>query len=157
LAKGKSDSSPAKYVKKENVNIVEVDSEYDSSQYSVPIIKIPILVPNSKGKKMLEEALMDYVATVSIIDTKIVKEKNLRTEPSPKQYRLRQTFSNKTEVTIRMIKEHVTIPSKSFTSKKPVPLLVAPLNHSKIILGMPFFKQENIGIQPAIRDLIIPT
>src|SRR5271154_2672523 len=56
-----------------------------------------------------------------------------------------------------MVKEHITIPSKSFTSKKPVPLLVAPLNHSKIILGMPFFKQENIGIQPAIRDLIIPT
>ena len=55
-----------------------------------------------------------------------------------------------------MIKEHVTIPSKGFTSKKPVPLLVAPLNHSKIILGMPFFKEENIGIQPATRDLIIP-
>src|SRR5271154_3834981 len=55
-----------------------------------------------------------------------------------------------------MVKEHITIPSKSFTSKKPVPLLVASLNHSKIILGMPFFKQENIGIQPATRDLIIP-
>jgi hypothetical protein len=39
--------------------------------------------------------------------------------------------------------------------KKLVPLLVAPLNYSKIILGMPFFKQENIGIQPAIRDLIL--
>ena len=56
-----------------------------------------------------------------------------------------------------MVKEHVTIPSKGFTSKKPVPLLVAPLNHSKIILRMPFFKQENIGIQPATHDLIIPT
>jgi hypothetical protein len=85
LAKGKSDSSPTKsYVKKEIVNIVEADSESESSQYSVPIIKIPILMPNSKGKKMLEEALMDYGATVSIIDTKTVKEKNLRTEPSPK-------------------------------------------------------------------------
>ena len=158
LAKGKSDSSPAKtYVKRESVNVVEADSESDSSQYSVPTIKIPILVPNSKGKKMLEEALMDCGATVSIIDTETVKEKNLRTEPSPKRYRLRQAFSNKTEVATRMVKEHITIPSKSFTSKKPVPLLVAPLNHSKIILGMPFFKQENIGIQPATRDLIIPT
>ena len=55
-----------------------------------------------------------------------------------------------------MVKEHITISSKDFTSKKPVPLLVAPLNHSKIILGMPFFKQENIGIQPATRDLILP-
>jgi hypothetical protein len=72
------------YIKKETVNIVEVDSESDSSQYSVPIIKIPILISNSKGKKILEEALVDYGATVSIIDIKIVKEKNLRTEPSPK-------------------------------------------------------------------------
>jgi hypothetical protein len=55
-----------------------------------------------------------------------------------------------------MIKEYVTISSKEFTSKKPVPLLVAPLNYSEIILGMLFFKQENIGIQPATRDLIIP-
>ena len=55
-----------------------------------------------------------------------------------------------------MVKEHITIPSKEFTSRKPVPLLVAPLNYSKVILGMPFFKQENIGIQPATRDLIIP-
>jgi hypothetical protein len=157
LAKGKSDSSPTKYVKKETVNAVEVDSESDSSQYSVPIIKIPILIPNSKDKKILEEALMDYGATVSIIDTKIVKEKNLRTEPSPKRYRLYQAFSNKTEVTTRMIKEYITIPSKSFISKKPIPLLVTPLNHSKIILGIPFFKQENIGIQPATHDLIIPT
>jgi hypothetical protein len=128
------------YVKKETVNIVEVDSESDSSQYSVPIIKIPILISNSKGKKMLEEALMDYGAIISIIDIKIIKEKNLRTEPSPKQYRLHQAFSNKTEVTIRMIKEYISIPSKSFISKKPIPLLVTLLNHSRIILGIPFFK-----------------
>jgi hypothetical protein len=85
LIKGKSDSSPTKpYIKKEIVNIIEVDSESESSQYSVPIIKIPILIPNSKGKKILEEALMDYGATISIIDIKTVKEKNLRTEPSSK-------------------------------------------------------------------------
>jgi hypothetical protein len=141
LVKGKSGSSPAKmYVKKEIINAVEADSQSDSSQYSVPIIKIPILVPNSKDKKMLEEALMDYGVIVSIIDTKIIKKKNLRTEPSPKQYRLRQVFSNKTEVVIRMIKEYITILSKSFTSKKPIPLLITPLNHSRIILGIPFFK-----------------
>jgi hypothetical protein len=128
------------YVKKETVNIIEVDSESDSSQYSVPIIKIPILIPNSKDKKILEEALMDYGVTVSIIDIKTVKEKKLRTEPSPKRYRLRQVFSNKTEVIIRMIKEYITIPSKSFISKKSIPLLITPLNHSKIILGIPFFK-----------------
>jgi hypothetical protein len=105
---------------------------------------------------MLEEALMDCGATVSLIDPKTVREGNLRTEATPQRYRLRQAFSNKTEVVIRMIKEYITIPSKEFMSKKPVPLLVAPLNHSKIILGMPFFKQENIGIQPATHDLIMP-
>jgi hypothetical protein len=72
------------YIKKEIINIVEVDSESDSSQYSVPIIKIPILVSNSKDKKILEEALMDYGATVSIIDTEIIKEKDLRIESSSK-------------------------------------------------------------------------
>jgi hypothetical protein len=88
------------YIKRETINIIEVDSESDSSQYSVLIIKIPILVPNSKGKKILEEALMDYEATVSIIDIETIKEKNLRTEPSSKRYRLYQIFSNETEVII---------------------------------------------------------
>jgi hypothetical protein len=54
-----------------------------------------------------------------------------------------------------MIKEYITISSKEFTSKKLVPLLVALLNYSEIILGMPFFKQENIEIQPVTRDLIL--
>jgi hypothetical protein len=85
LVKNKSGSSPTKiYVKKEIINTVEVDSQSNSSQYSVPIIKIPILIPNSKDKKILEEALMDYGVIVSIIDIKIIKEKNLRTESSPK-------------------------------------------------------------------------
>jgi hypothetical protein len=73
-----------KYIKKEIINIIEVDSESDSSQYSIPIIKIPILIPNSKDKKILEEVLMDYGIIISIIDNKIVKEKNLRIESSSK-------------------------------------------------------------------------
>jgi hypothetical protein len=72
------------YIKKEIINIIEVDNQSDSSQYSIPIIKIPILIPNSKDKKILEEILMDYGVIVSIIDIKIIKEKNLRTESSPK-------------------------------------------------------------------------
>jgi hypothetical protein len=157
LNKGKSDGSPARtYVKKETTNVVEADSESDLSQYSVSIIRILILVPNSKGKKMLEETLIDCGATVSLIDSKTVKEEKFRTEATPQPYRLHQAFSNKTEVATRIVKKHITIPSKEFTSKKPVLLLVAPLNHSKVILRIPFFKQENIGIQPATRDLILP-
>jgi hypothetical protein len=73
-----------KYIKRENINIIEIDNEYDSSQYSIPIIKIPILVSNSKDKKILEEVLMDYGIIISIIDIKIIKEKNLRIESSSK-------------------------------------------------------------------------
>jgi hypothetical protein len=73
-----------KYIKKEIINIIEVDSKSDSSQYSIPIIKIRILILNSKDKKILEEVLMDYGVTVLIIDIKIIKEKNLRTESSSK-------------------------------------------------------------------------
>jgi UDP-glucose 4-epimerase len=73
-----------KYIKKEAVNIIEIDNESDSSQYSVPIIKIPILVSNLKDKKILEEVLMDYGVIISIIDTEIIKEKNLRMESSSK-------------------------------------------------------------------------
>jgi uncharacterized protein YuzE len=157
-AKGKSAGSPAKtYVKTEKVNVIEADSESDSSHYyAAPTMRIPILLPNSKGKKMLEDALIDCGASVSLIDPKTVKDKNLRTEAAPHRYRLRQAFSDQTQVASRMVREHVTIPSKDFTSKKPVPLLIAPLNHSKIVLGMPFFKQEDIGIQPATCDLIVP-
>jgi hypothetical protein len=88
------------YIKREIVNIIEIDNESDSSQYSIPIIKIPILISNSKDKKILEEALMDYGVSISIIDIKIIKEKNLRIESSSKRYRLYQIFSNKMEVII---------------------------------------------------------
>jgi hypothetical protein len=81
----KSNNNPIKsYIKKETINIIEVDNESDSSQYSIPIIKIPILVSNSKDKKILEEVLMDYGVIISIIDIEIIKEKNLRTESSSK-------------------------------------------------------------------------
>ena len=71
------------YVKKETTNIIEVDSESDSSQYSVLTIRMLILVPNSKGKKMLENALIDCGATVSLIDSKTIKEGKFRTEATP--------------------------------------------------------------------------
>jgi hypothetical protein len=73
-----------KYIKRENINIIEIDNKYDSSQYSIPIIKIPILISNSKDKKILEEILIDYGIIILIIDIKIIKEKNLRTESSSK-------------------------------------------------------------------------
>jgi hypothetical protein len=79
--KSKLDSSPARtYIKKETTNIIEVDSESDSSQYSILIIRILILVLNSKGKKMLENALIDCRVTISLIDSKTIKEEKFRTE-----------------------------------------------------------------------------
>jgi hypothetical protein len=72
------------YIKRETINIIVIDNESNLSQYSIPIIKIPILISNSKDKKILKEALMDYGVIISIIDNKIVKEKNLRIEPSSK-------------------------------------------------------------------------
>jgi hypothetical protein len=74
------------YVKKETANIVEADSKSDSSQYSILIIKISILVLNSKGKKMLENALIDCGATVSLIDLKTIKEEKYRTEATLYRY-----------------------------------------------------------------------
>jgi hypothetical protein len=84
-------------------------------------MRILILLPNSKGKKMLEEALIDCGASVSLIDPKTVKDKDLRTEATPHPYRLHQAFSDQTQVATHMVREHVTIPSKDFTSRKPVP------------------------------------
>jgi hypothetical protein len=81
IIKDKSDNNPMKiYIKRETINIIEIDNKSDSSQYSIPIIKIPILVSNLKDKKILEEVLMDYGVIISIIDIKIIKKKNLRIE-----------------------------------------------------------------------------
>jgi hypothetical protein len=74
--KSKSDT----YIKKETANIVEVDSESDSSQYSISTIRVPILVLNSKGKKILRNALIDCGATVSLIDLRTVKKGKFRTK-----------------------------------------------------------------------------
>jgi hypothetical protein len=68
------------YIKKETTNIIEVDSESNSSQYSILIIRILILVLNLKGKKILENALIDYRATISLINSKTIKEEKFRTE-----------------------------------------------------------------------------
>jgi hypothetical protein len=84
--KGRLDSLARMYVKKETANIIEADSESDSSQYSILIIKIPILVLNSKGKKMLENALIDCGATVLLIDSKTIKEEKYRTEATLYRY-----------------------------------------------------------------------
>jgi hypothetical protein len=81
LNKGKSDSSLARtYVKKKTTNVIEADSESDLSQYSISIIRMLILVLNSKSKKILEETLIDYRITVSLIDSKTIKEEKFRTE-----------------------------------------------------------------------------
>jgi hypothetical protein len=74
--KSKSDT----YIKKETTNIIEVDSESNSSQYSILTIKVSILVLNSKGKKMLRNALIDYRATISLIDLKTIKKEKFRIE-----------------------------------------------------------------------------
>jgi hypothetical protein len=78
--KSKLDSLARIYIKKETTNIVEVDSESNSSQYSISTIKILILVLNSKDKKILENALIDYRATILLIDSKTIKERKFRTE-----------------------------------------------------------------------------
>ena len=73
-----------KYIKKKIINIIEIDNKSDLSQYFIPIIKIPILILNSKDKKILEEILMDYEVIILIIDIKIIREKNLQMESSSK-------------------------------------------------------------------------
>jgi hypothetical protein len=78
--KSKLDSSIRIYIKKETTNIVEVDSKSDSSQYSILTIKISILVLNSKDKKILENALIDYRVTVLLINSKTIKEEKYRTK-----------------------------------------------------------------------------
>jgi hypothetical protein len=89
---------------------------------------------------MLENALIDCRATISLIDSKTIKEEKYRTEATLYYYQLYQAFSNKIEITIRIVKEYITILSKEFTSKKLVLLLIISLNYSKIILEMLFFK-----------------
>jgi hypothetical protein len=78
--KSKLDSSIRIYIKKETTNIVEVDSESNLSQYSILIIRVLILVLNSKDKKILKNALIDYRATISLINSKTIKEEKFRTE-----------------------------------------------------------------------------
>ena len=80
MNKSKLDSFARIYIKKETTNIIEVDSESDSSQYSILIIRVSILVLNSKGKKMLKNILINYRATISLIDSKTIKKRKFRTE-----------------------------------------------------------------------------
>ena len=72
------------YIKKKIINIIEIDNKSDSSQYFIPIIKIPILILNLKDKKILEEILIDYRIIILIINIKIIKKKNLQIELSLK-------------------------------------------------------------------------
>jgi hypothetical protein len=78
--KSKLDSSIRIYIKKETTNIVEVDSKSNSSQYSISIIRVLILVLNSKDKKILKNILIDYRVTISLINSKTIKKEKFRTE-----------------------------------------------------------------------------
>jgi hypothetical protein len=81
LNKDKSNDSLVRmYIKKETTNIIEVDSESNLSQYSISIIRILILILNSKGKKILEETLINYRVTISLINSKTIKKEKFRTE-----------------------------------------------------------------------------
>jgi hypothetical protein len=81
LNKDKSDSSSIRiYIKKETTNIIEVDSKSNLSQYSISIIRILILILNSKDKKILKETLIDYRVTISLINSKTIKEEKFRIE-----------------------------------------------------------------------------
>ena len=73
-----------KYIKKKNINVVKTNNKYDLFQYFVLIIKISILMSNSKNKKMFEKILMNYEIIMLIIDIKIIKKKNLRIKSSSK-------------------------------------------------------------------------
>jgi hypothetical protein len=68
------------YIKKEIANIIEVDSESNLSQYSISIIRVSILVLNSKDKKILRNTLINYRATISLIDLRTIKKEKFRTE-----------------------------------------------------------------------------
>jgi hypothetical protein len=68
------------YIKKEIANIVEVDSESNSSQYSISTIRVSILVLNSKDKKILRNILIDYRATISLINSRTIKKEKFRTK-----------------------------------------------------------------------------
>jgi hypothetical protein len=80
MNKSRLDSSIRIYIKKETTNIIEVDSESDSSQYSISIIRVLILVLNSKDKKILKNTLINYRVTISLIDSKTIKKEKFRTE-----------------------------------------------------------------------------
>jgi hypothetical protein len=78
--KSKLDSLIRIYIKKETTNIIEVDSKFDSSQYSILTIKILILVLNSKDKKILENILINYRVTILLINLKTIKEEKYQIE-----------------------------------------------------------------------------
>jgi len=65
-------------------------------------------------------------------------------------------FSADTVVIKGQVCEKIEIPPKKWTSRKPVPLLVAPLDHSEIVLGMPFPEQEKILIGLAAHEILAP-
>jgi hypothetical protein len=80
MNKSKLDSLIRIYIKKETTNIIEVDSESDSSQYSILTIRVLILVLNSKDKKILKNTLINYRAIISLIDSKTIKKEKFRTK-----------------------------------------------------------------------------
>jgi hypothetical protein len=78
--KSKLDSFVRIYIKKEIANIIEIDSKSNSSQYSILIIRVLILVLNSKDKKILKNILIDYRVTISLINSKTIKKEKFRTK-----------------------------------------------------------------------------
>jgi hypothetical protein len=141
-------------IKQESVNQVvdspTSESESDSEYYSVPSIKIHAMLQDTPI-----EGVADSGATVNLLSSKLVQQQRLPTRPA-RPIRLHQPMARKGVIVNEKLISKITIPSKSWTSKKPAIFTVAPLKDIDAIFGMPFLAQENILVDAAKGNIIIP-
>jgi hypothetical protein len=142
-------------VKKESVNQVidsssTDESESDSEYSSVPTIKIRATL---QGTPI--QGVTDSGATVNLLSSELVQQRRLRTIPA-RPIRLHQPMAPRGVIVNEKLVSKIIIPSKSWTSKKPVTFTVAPLKNIDAIFGMPFLAREKILVDAARRDIIIP-
>ena len=120
-----------------------------------PAARPPILV-NVKVQNVCTPAIIDTGATTNAVSVRLVKEQQLRTQPSQPIHILQPLTSHRNIVVNTELISKIDIPSKSWTSKQPHQFTVVPLQRHDVILGLPFLAAEGIIVDAAEGDIIIP-
>jgi hypothetical protein len=145
----------AKEAKKESISALVVesdsDSEYSLRPKSVPTIKIVSRIAGT----VFPSTLVDSGAMINVVSEDTVDKQAMPTQLMAPMW-IHEPLNPDGTVVKRKVVGTVEISEQGWESQRPAEFVVAPLKEHDAILGMPFLADENVLIDPAQNQIVLP-